>query len=64
LGKTYLLTGIDHDLQRDFKTACVYFDISMKAMLIKHMQNIVNDYRKAKRGLETSKNSKKRSKKP
>ena len=37
---------IDPGLWRDFKAACAYYNISMKATLIKHIQNIVNDYRK------------------
>lgn len=36
---------IDPDLWKEFKTACAHYDISMKATLIKHIQNIVNDYR-------------------
>jgi hypothetical protein len=42
---------IDPDLWKEFKTACAHYDISMKATLIKHIQNIVNDYRKDRRGL-------------
>ncbi|MBA7662270.1 hypothetical protein ES703_70298 [subsurface metagenome] len=40
---------IDPGLWREFKAACAHYDISMKATLIKHIQNIVNDYRMQKR---------------
>lgn len=46
LGKDYLLKGLNRDLQKEFKTACAHFEISMKATLVKHMQNIINEYRK------------------
>jgi len=41
---------IDPGLWREFKAACAYYGISIKATLIKHVQNIVNDYRKDKSG--------------
>jgi len=37
---------IDAETWKDFKTACAYYNISMKATVIKHIQNIANDYRK------------------
>jgi len=46
---------IDPDLWREFKTACAYYDLSMKATLIKHIQNIVNDYRVQSRGMKSTK---------
>jgi len=51
LSKTYFLENINEELQREFKTACAHYGLSMRAVLIKHMQNIVNDYRKDKKGL-------------
>jgi len=48
LVKDMIIQGIPADLKKDFKTACSYFDLSMKKTLINHMQNIVNDYRKAR----------------
>jgi len=51
LSKTYFLENINEELQKDFKTACAHYGLSMKEVLIRHMQNIVNDYRKEKRGL-------------
>ena len=48
MSKSYLIRDIDDETWKDFKTACVYYDISMRATLIKHIQNIVNDYRKAR----------------
>ena len=47
--KTYLITDIDPVTWKDFKAACAHYDISIKATLIKHIQNIVNDYRMQKR---------------
>lgn len=44
--KTYLITGINPDTWRDFKTACAYYNLSMRATLIKHIENIVNDFRR------------------
>lgn len=44
----YLLKNIDSVLWKEFKAACAHFDISMRATFIKHIQNIVNDYRKYK----------------
>ena len=40
-----ILHDIDRELRKDFKTACAHYGLSMKAVLVKHMQNIVNDYR-------------------
>jgi len=40
---------IDPQLHREFKAACSYFGLSMKHVIVKHMQNIVNDYWKVKR---------------
>jgi len=44
---------VDGETWKDFKAACAWYDISMKATLIKHIQNIVNDYRKARREFDT-----------
>ncbi|MBA7496008.1 hypothetical protein ES702_06605 [subsurface metagenome] len=46
MDKTCFITGIDAELYKEFKLACVYYDLSIKAVLTKHMQNIVEDYRK------------------
>jgi len=46
MGKDFNTRNIPDDLGKDFKTACAHFGLSMKAVIIKHMQNIVNDYRK------------------
>ena len=43
-----IIQGISEDLKKDFKTACSHYGLSMKETLIRHMQNIVNDYRKAR----------------
>ena len=55
MAKTYLITGIDTATWKDFKTACAHYDISMKATLIKHIQNIVNDYRVSRREFDKPK---------
>ena len=44
--KTYLITGIDAGTWKDFKTACAHYDLSIRATLIKHIENIVNDFRR------------------
>jgi len=46
---------IDPGLWREFKAACAHYNISMKAILIKQIQNIVNDYRMQQRGLTNGK---------
>ena len=48
MDKTCFITGIDAELYREFKTACAYFDISIKDTIINHIQNIVNDFNKLK----------------
>jgi len=50
LGKDYILTNIEEGFYREFKAACSHYGLSMKEVLIRHMQNIVNDYRKYKSG--------------
>jgi len=47
MGKDFNIRNIPEDLGKDFKTACAYYTISMKAVLIRHMQSIVNHYRVA-----------------
>ena len=44
MAKDYLIKGIDPGLYSQFKTACAYYNLSIKDVLIKHMQNIVDDY--------------------
>jgi len=50
LSKDIQLKDVDPELHREFKTACSHFGISMKDVIVKHMQNIINDYRKDKAG--------------
>ena len=45
MGSKQVHLEFDPGLWREFKAACAHYDISMKATLIKHIQNIVNDYR-------------------
>ena len=40
-----ILHDLDRELRKDFKTACAHYGLSMKEVLIRHMQTIVNDYR-------------------
>ncbi len=42
-----ILHDIDRELRKDFKTACAHHGLSMKGVLIRHMQSIVNHYRVA-----------------
>ena len=46
MSKDMIIQGVNEDLKKVFKTACSHFGLSMKIVLIKHMENIVNDYRK------------------
>ena len=48
LDKKYLITGVDPKLYKDFKAACAYYDLSIRHVLINHMQNIVKDYQRAR----------------
>jgi len=42
--KNYLIKGIDQGLYSKFKTACAYYNLSIKNVLIKHMQKTVDDH--------------------
>jgi len=50
LAKDYILSNIDEDFHREFKAACSHYGLSMRVVFIRHMENIVNDYRKYKKG--------------
>jgi len=41
----FMIRDIDQALWKEFKAACAHFDISIKGTFLKHIQNIVNDYR-------------------
>ena len=41
----YTITKIDRKFWAEFMTACRHYDLSARAMFIRHAQNIVNDYR-------------------
>lgn len=43
--KSYLLTGIDADLWKDFKAACAHYNISIKDVFFMLIANIVSDHR-------------------
>lgn len=49
MAKTCFITGINAELYKDFKTACAYFDISIKEVLTKHMYSIVKDYQRSRK---------------
>lgn len=44
--KRFMITKIDPDLWRKFKTACAHYDLSMKDIFINLITNIVDDYEK------------------
>jgi len=41
----YLIKGIDHELWKEFKAACAHYEISMREIFVKQIENVVNDYR-------------------
>ena len=44
--KKYMLEGIDPDLWREFKAACVFYNTSMRDNFIVHMLRTVDIYKK------------------
>jgi hypothetical protein len=44
--KAFNLSRIEPELWREFKTACAYYDISIRGTLINYIQNVVDDYLK------------------
>lgn len=44
--KSYLLEGIDPDLWKDFKSACSFYNTTMKDNFITHILRTVNIYKK------------------
>lgn len=42
--KTYLITGIEPELRKDFKSACAYYGTSMRDSFIEHMEKIASDF--------------------
>lgn len=46
LTKRFMITKIDPDLWRKFKTACASYDLSIRQLFIDLMTNIVDDYEK------------------
>ena len=45
MGNDYIIKNVDPGLWKDFKTACAHYGISMRRVLIKHMENISIDYK-------------------
>lgn len=58
MSKDLILQNLNPDIHREFKTACSHYGLSMKEVIIRHMQNIINDYRKDKKGLDKPEMSK------
>jgi len=58
--RAFVLPDIDPNLWREFKAACAHYDISIKAMLLKHIENVVNDYRNYKLGYQRTTSNKER----
>lgn len=50
LTKDYYLKGIDNGVWNEFKAACAHYNISIRQTFIRHIYNIVNDYRAYKSG--------------
>lgn len=44
--KRFMITKIDPDLWRKFKTACASYDLSIRSLFINLMVNIVDDFEK------------------
>lgn len=44
--KRFMITKIDPDLWRKFKTACAHYDLSIRDLFINLMANIVHDFEK------------------
>ena len=42
--KRFIITKIDPQLWKKFKTACAFYDLSMRDLFIKLIENIVSDY--------------------
>jgi len=62
--RAFVLRDIDPETWKEFKSACAHYNFSMRATLLKHVENIVNDYRIYKRGYQrTTANKERRAKK-
>lgn len=46
----YTITRIERKFWNEFMSACKHYDVSARATLLKHAENVVNDYRKYKSG--------------
>jgi len=58
--RAFVLPDIDPGLWREFKAACAHHGISINATLLKHIENVVNDYRNDKRGYQRMTSNKER----
>ena len=45
--KSYLITGVEPMLYKNFKSACAYYELTISEVFIKHMESIVEDYNNA-----------------
>lgn len=48
MSQNYTITGVDQKLWNEFMSACRHFDFTARASFIKHIQVVVNDFRKYK----------------
>jgi len=48
LEKTYLITGVEPMLYKNFKAACAHYELTINEVFIKHIEHIVEDYLRAK----------------
>lgn len=47
MSKNYIITNIDPVLWKDFKTACAFYEISIKELFVNHMKAIIKDHKRA-----------------
>lgn len=44
--KCFTLTRVDPELWKEFKAACAHYDLYIRDVFIKHIHNIVSDYKR------------------
>lgn len=47
--KNYCLNNVDSELWKEFKTACAYFDQSIRQTFITHIVFVIGDYKRARK---------------
>jgi len=48
MSQNYTITGVEQKLWNEFMSACRHFDFTARASFLKHIQVVVNDFRKYK----------------